>query len=63
MRYSDFVRSAESGAMGHGTGSQVGNRAPHGERQEGTESEYRLGIRPTWAHTMALTLKLVSKPV
>lgn len=37
---------------------------PHvGERQEGTESEHRLGIRPTWAHTMALTLKLMSKPI
>ena len=51
------MRSAELGAMGHGTGSQVGNHAPRGERQIGTESEHRLGIRPTWAHTTALTLK------
>lgn len=41
------MRSAELGAIGHGTGSQVGNRAPCGERQVGTESEHRLGIRPT----------------
>lgn len=39
------------------------NRAPRGERQIGTESEHRLGIRPPWAHTMPLTLKPESKPV